>query len=559
MKFAHKTRQSLWPARPALRLQQAALCLTLLLGLGLPACRGEGPPQWQLHTVSQGPLSLSLQQTGTLGSAQETAVYAPFDGTLTQLVPEGTVVKKGQLLGRFETTTQQQERDSAQLSLKEAQIDKQLASLEQDWRSQEVRFNGQQAQGQLNLEKLKLRQLKEERDQTALTNTQESLKALEQRKQILELEARERSRLYELGYLSKQERDQARLQLGEAAKEQERLQAELVVLKQGARPQEVKKQQLQVQKAQAHQRQLQQEAKVQSRVAEVMKRSADGRIARYQDRVKYYQGLIQKGSLNAPVAGTVIYGKLQVGEDEVPIKAGDAVKEGVTVLRLVDLQQPVVRTQIHEIDAPRVKVGQQVKISLDAWPELKLTGVVKRILPVASQSQSNDALEIHSFASEIQLQNSDKRLLPGMTANLEIITEQLQNVLTVPSQALVGQQAPELGNAAQSFCWVLSASGKPERRAVVLGPSDARQTVIQSGLQAGDKVILNPSGLEKQLASPVPADQSSEVSESASPTPSATVSDTASEPPAESPGPTDPAAASPGSNTDTRTRRRKAS
>jgi len=480
---------------------QVWLCFLFCLN----ACSPKAESEWQLYTMTQGELTLSVQETGELGSAQETAIYAPFDGTLTQLIPEGSVVKKGEPLGRFETTLQQQERDSAQLSLQEAQLDQQLAILEQDWRSQEVRFNGGQANLQLQLENIKLRQLKEERDTVALTSTREGLKSLDQRMAILELEARERSRLFDLGYLSKEERDQARLQLDEASKEKERLQAELQVLQQGARPQELEKQTLQVQKARGYQSQLKQEAQVQTRVAQVMKRSADGRMARYQDRLNYYRGLIEKGSLRAPVAGTVIYGKLQVGQEEIPIKAGDAIKEGVTVLRLVDLEQPLVRTTIHEIDAPRVQVGQTVRISLDAWPELALTGVLQRILPVASQSLSNDALELRSFASEILLDAGDPRLRPGMTANVEILTGKFEQVLTVPSQALVV-------HGDETLCWVLTGDAEPQRRVLKTGPSDARQTLILSGLAVGEQVILNPLGLDPgPLLSPAPASSSPEV------------------------------------------------
>lgn len=501
----------------------ACVCLLLLL-----ACRAEPGPDWDLYTVTAQDLHLTLQETGELGSAEETALTAPFDGVLTQLIPEGSVVKKGDALGRFDTATQQQERDSAKLSLDEARLDQQLARLEQDWRQQEVSFQRRQAEAQVQLENLRLRQLKEERDTIGLTRSREGIKSLQQRTEILNLEARERSRLFELGYLSREEREQARLQLEEAARERERLEAELKVLEQGARPQDVKKQQLQLQQARDRLRQLQQEAQVQAQVAQVMQRSATARAARYDDRLRYYSGLISKGQLKAPVGGTVIYGKLQIGEEQVPLKAGDSVKEGMTVMRLVDLARPMVRVAIHEIDAPRVKQGQAVTVRFDAWPALSLPGKVQRLLPVASQSLGNDALEIRRFDAEILLAENDDRLRPGMTASVEILTEIYTQVLAVPSQAVI--QAAD-----QHFCWVLSA-GQPRQRAIETGPSDARQTLIRSGLSAGEQVILNPAGLQLELpaaangsampaASTDPAAlQSATSSPAAQPTPAADLS-----------------------------------
>lgn len=461
------------------------LIISLLL---LSACQPETKQDYRLHTVTSGSLELSIPETGELGSAQEIWVNSPFAGTLSQLLAEGSVVKKGQVVGHLETSKQVLERNNAQLSISDAQNDLKLAERDRFKRSEDVKARLGIARLSSQIESTKLSQLKEERDQVALTRARETLRSLGQRMQILELEARERTRLYGLGYLSREERDQAQLQLDQAKKEREQLEADLKVLELGPRKQELERQQLMVQRAKDDQRAIQQETRVQQRVAEVQKRSAQSRISKYQQRYKYYDDMVKAGSLVAPASGTLVYGKLQVGEEEVPIKSGDALQEGVQIVQLVDLAQPVLRLMVHEIDAPQIKANQSARLRFDAWPEKVYQGKVIRILPVARQPEAADKQEVRQFSCEIRLLEQDKNLRPGMTAQAEIITQHLEKALLVPTEALYSE-------GTKKYCQLL-VNGVAQQREVTTGASNARMTEISKGLQAGDQVILNPQPLQ---------------------------------------------------------------
>lgn len=473
-----------------LRARGAGLALLLLLA----GCQPQAKTDYQLYKVAWGAMELNLPETGELGSMQEVRVNAPFAGKLVQLLPEGSVLKKGQTLGRLETTSQEQERTSSQLSLGEAQIDLKLAALDRKKRELQGQADLDVANFDLRRENTRLRQLRDERDTVAMTKIRETLGTLKQQMEILELEARERTRLFSLGYISRDERDQAQLQLDQAKEQIKAQEAELQTLQAGPRKEDVSRQMLMVEKARAGQRNATMALNIGRRVAEVSKRSAESRIKKYQDRRGYYDALVKSGTLTAPAAGTLVYGKLKVGEDQVTIKSGDALQEGVQIARLVDLAQPVLRLLIHEIDAPRIKAGQSARLRFDAWPEHSYRGKVSKILPVARQPQATDQEEVRLFACEIQLLDTDARLRPGMTAQAEIITQTLPNVLLVPTQAL-------LGSGKDTYTLVKTVSGV-EHRPVVTGPSDASMTVIQSGLKAGEQVILNPP---PPAASPSPA------------------------------------------------------
>jgi hypothetical protein len=102
-------------------------------------------------------------------------------------------------------------------------------------------------------------------------------------------------------------------------------------------------------------------------------------------------------------------------------------------------------------------------------------------------------------------------LKPGMSAEVEVIVAQYTDVLTVPVAAVV-EADPD------AFCWVRTAAGV-EQRAVRLGDTNDRFTVVEAGLQEGDEVVLHPFAFEtaRALASKSKDDARDRMSESAKP------------------------------------------
>ena len=83
-------------------------------------------------------------------------------------------------------------------------------------------------------------------------------------------------------------------------------------------------------------------------------------------------------------------------------------------------------------------------------------------------------------------------LKPGMSAEVTIvIDDQLEHVLSVPLQAIVG--SVELGK--ERKCFVLNSAGQPEERTIVVGLSNEQMAEIKSGVEEGDEVVLNPKAL----------------------------------------------------------------
>ena len=345
---------------------------SLLILCWVSGCAKQPQSNESVYTVAPQDMVIYLQETGTVGSVEEFSVRAAFDAPLVKLLPEGQQVKVGDTLGLLESSSQAQERDAQKLALQESLVDQELTNHVITEEKQRLQHDLKQAQLNQKLESLKLKQLQTERDQAEITRIKAGLASLNQRMSMLALENTERSRLFKLGYLSKQEKEQSALELALAKQEKEQLLAEQKIVQQGPAAPVIGRQQQQLNRAKQKLVLLTKESNLNKRVTQAQKKAATIKIERAKKSLKYYQDMIDVSTLTSTATGTVVYGKLDIGNDQVPIKAGDSVKEGVEIVRIVNLERPLIRLNLHEIDAPP---GEGGAVCRNSFGRLPRTGV----------------------------------------------------------------------------------------------------------------------------------------------------------------------------------------
>jgi HlyD family secretion protein len=153
-------------------------------------------------------------------------------------------------------------------------------------------------------------------------------------------------------------------------------------------------------------------------------------------------------------------------------------------------------------------VGQQANFTVDAFPTTTFQGNVTQIRQAPINVQN-----VITYDVVVGVSNADLRLLPGMTANVKILTSEVANVLKIPNAALrfhpVDLKPPATVHAASgrknrqdggSTIWILGQDGKPKPVRVKLGITDGLYTAVQAGdLKPGDPIITGsltklPSG-----------------------------------------------------------------
>ena len=105
-------------------------------------------------------------------------------------------------------------------------------------------------------------------------------------------------------------------------------------------------------------------------------------------------------------------------------------------MRIADLDNMEARVNVNENDVVNVKVGDTARISVDAYPDRKIRGVVREIASTALTRNAGTQEEVTNFEVKISIPDRSVRLRPGMSATADIETATVQNVVAVPIQSV---------------------------------------------------------------------------------------------------------------------------
>lgn len=213
---------------------------------------------------------------------------------------------------------------------------------------------------------------------------------------------------------------------------------------------------------------------------------------------------LERCTIRSPIDGIVIFKQVEVGKTVVSNMSAETL---FTIAQ--DLSRMRIIASVSEVDIWLVRPGQDVEFTIDAFPERTFHGRVTQIrnpyTPTEKQQHqsSQQQTPITMFDAVIEVDNSDLLLRPGLTANVSIIVERREGVLTIPNGALrvrlptaaarmVPGQSPANG-AESAVVYRLSSSGPkealPEPVSVRLGITDSFVTEVTEGLSESDRIV----------------------------------------------------------------------
>ncbi len=199
---------------------------------------------------------------------------------------------------------------------------------------------------------------------------------------------------------------------------------------------------------------------------------------------------IELATIRAQRPGLVVYGASDQNSNrfrrnnEEAIQEGASVRERQAILTIPDMREMAVKVNIHESAVQRVAVGQQASVSIDAFPDERLTGVVTKVAVVADSGNSFMNPDLKVYPTTIKIDGIHEWLRPGMSAEVEILVDSLEDVVYVPLQAVTYD-----GN--QRVVYV-DNGGRAVRREVEVGTFSESFIQIRSGLREGERVLLLP-------------------------------------------------------------------
>jgi multidrug efflux pump subunit AcrA (membrane-fusion protein) len=173
------------------------------------------------------------------------------------------------------------------------------------------------------------------------------------------------------------------------------------------------------------------------------------------------------------------------------------------VITLPDLKEMTVMISIHEADIDKIKLGQSVLVTIEAYKNRQFPAKVTKIAAVASDDWSDSGNR--SFTVTVLMEPIDIELRAGTSAKAEVQVEELVDVLQVPIHAVISEDG-------KHFCFVQKGESH-ERRDVTIGKNNNHHVEILTGLAEGERVLL----YDPRLSGGANADRSTPAAEADEP------------------------------------------
>jgi HlyD family secretion protein len=243
-------------------------------------------------------------------------------------------------------------------------------------------------------------------------------------------------------------------------------------------------------------------------VAQAQTQSGDAQISQGNAELSSAQLDRSRTVIVAPASGVII-NKL--------VEPGTTVAASFQTPNLFEIAADITKMQVEasvdEADIGQIREGQDVSFTVDSYPNDVFKAKVRQVRKAPVETQN-----VVSYLVIIDVDNKDEKLLPGMTANVEIITGIRQDVTRVPTSALrfrprpadreEAPVAPDKKDQGKQAVYLAGADPyRPARRRVTAGLQGDEFTEVTSGLKPGEKIIIRSKSLKPKTVSDDSADE----------------------------------------------------
>ena len=198
-------------------------------------------------------------------------------------------------------------------------------------------------------------------------------------------------------------------------------------------------------------------------------------IKRAKAQIRVTQAGLERTVLKAPFAGIIAKITGEVGEYATPSPPGIPMPP---VIDLIDDSCLYVSAPMDEVDAPKIELGQPARVTLDAMPDKVFNGKVKRIAPYVTEIEK----QARTVDIEVSFDKTpDNILLAGYSADVEVILDNREDVLRIPTQAL----------RQNNMVLLLGVDNKLVERQLETGLANWSFTEVINGLKDGDQVVIS--------------------------------------------------------------------
>jgi HlyD family secretion protein len=391
-------------------------------------------PDITAQTIAVGTQDMALQikANGVVQAVRKTNISPKDSGKITALyIDEGDQVKAGQLIARMDS-----EQVQAQVSQFQAELARAKASLSE-------KLAGNRA------EDIAKARADVKKNEAALVQAQSRL-------ELAAVRVDRRRVPVEEGAVSRDSLDEALTEQRNAQDNLDQARASLAVARQeltrqlnGSRPEEIAQ--------------------------------AEAEVNRAAAQLQFYQSQLSETQVRAPFSGIITRRFAQEGDFVTPTTSASAT-DGATSTSIAELSSGLeIEAKVPEASIAKIKNGQKVEVTSDAYPNEKFEGQVRLIAPRAV-----DESNVTSFRVKVSLKNGQTRLKSGMNVKLVFVGDSIPNATVVPLAAIITQKDGQTGVI------VPDEKHQAKFKPVTVGSTFGDKVQVVEGLKAGDRIFLSP-------------------------------------------------------------------
>jgi HlyD family secretion protein len=458
----------------------------------LKVVRGAEDPTSGLATfvAKRGPLTISIPESGTIKAKEKIIIKNEIEGrtSIVSLIPEGTQVKKGDLLIELDASVLEDSKIDQEIAVQKAYA----AFIDAN---ETLAVVQNQAISDVNVAQLTLEFAIQDLDQyikglypNEETTANNDITLREEELKRAEETLTWSQKLYEKKYISQTELMADKLAVTRSKNNLELAQNNLGLLEDFTYHRNIAQLKSDVTQAEMALERTERKSRALVIQAEADLKAKELEYKRQQDKFDKIEDQLGKAKIYSPADAMVIYATTAsrggFRDRREPMDVGVELTERQELFHLPTAQSAMVEVDIHEASLEKVRLGLPVVVTVDALPGQKFFGSVQRIAPLPDPQSMWMNPDLKVYNSDVFLEGNIPSLRTGMSCMVEIIVEQYEDAVYVPVQTVL-----RVGGESTVF---VVKDGSIEERKVKVGLDNRRVIRIISGLDEGEVVSMVP-------------------------------------------------------------------
>lgn len=439
------------------------------------------------HTIQRGDFLVSIVEGGEVSSVNETVLRCELDGTarIIYIIPEGTTVKEGELLVELDGADLVDKINAEQITFEKSQAAYTQAQASFEITKSTLMTQMRNASNALMFARLDLEKYLDGDYQQTLLTSSNDIVSFEQSLKVAKDKMDNSRKLFDKGFetLNNLERDQ--LQFTNQFFSLVQAKESLRLYQTYQHTKSLTTFESAVADAQDDLKRVELEGKGNIAAAEADLASQLNTLILNSNKLDRLKSQLDKSKIYAPQDGLVVYAVSSSRySSESLIEEGATVRNRQEIIKLPDISKLKVDIKIQEANIGQVRPSQVAYVVLDTFPDQRHKAYVSKVGVVPEASSRWGGSDMKMYATEVRILDAVEGAKPGVSAQVEIITTNLTDVVTVPSQSVTTQK--------EKTVVYKRNGGEAVPVEVKLGVFDDKYIQIVSGVEPGDQVLLNP-------------------------------------------------------------------